>query len=335
MSDSTAPHADLEKTVSFEHPFFASFDEIYFRLTEDNVPVAVTKLGKTFEAVLPLDGIRKQYDIKIGSRDDRMLRMVEQSLHYLTAITLDEEIPSEITCGKPSWSPKPRHFMIAKQRLSLQLVTWMTGNENVITSADQLVMMADDPQTKKNINLAFGDAAVELGLERDQRDQVIEKIEAIAKELAYVEAMRDIFAEIKKIDEKLQGFRLVFSSDKTMGDTVDQLARLSQRCLRKFDEQFEQIDAQTGEVMSILKNLRNQLDYIHKVTDELYRRLHPWEYFIDRWKSLYVTRSMENTPYLRELYRFMAPRFMVFKEWALMGKLNDSSAKPLGGTMRW
>ena len=171
----------MEKTVSFEHPFFASFDEIYFRLTEDNVPVAVTKLGKTFEAVLPLDGIRKQYDIKIGSHDDRMLRMVEQSLHYLTAITLDEEIPSELTCGKPSWSPKPRHFMIAKQRLSLQLVTWMTGNENVITSADQLVMMADDPQTKKNINLAFGDAAVELGLERDQRDQVIERIETIAK----------------------------------------------------------------------------------------------------------------------------------------------------------
>jgi len=332
----TANHAKTTADIlQFEHPFFSSFDEIYFRLTEDNIPVAVTKLGKTFEAVMSLDTIRKQYGIKPNSPDDLMLKNAEKALHYYVCIRSGEKLPSEVTCGKPSWTPKDRHFEIAKQRLSLQLVTWMTGSENVITSVEHLVMMANDPQTKKNINLAFANAAIELGFEKDQKDVLIEKIETIAKELAYVEAMRDIFGDIKSIDEKVQGFRRIFSADKNLNDTVDQLARLSQRCITKLEEQFETIDAQTGEVMSMLKNIRNQMEYIHGVTDDLYKRLHHWEYFVERWKSVYLVRSNENIPHIRELYRFLAPRFMVVKEWTLMGKLGMESDKPIGGSMSW
>jgi uncharacterized coiled-coil DUF342 family protein len=197
------------------------------------------------------------------------------------------------------------------------------------------MMMAEDPQVKKNINLAFSEAAAELGLGRDQRDQVVSQIEALAKQLAYIEALRDIFNEVKKIDEKIQELRRIFGTDRTMVDTADQVARLSQRCIQLFAENFDQIDAQTGEVMAMLKNITNQLDYIHKVRDELYRRLHPWERFIMLWKSVFIVRSDENIARIRDIYQFLAPRYMKVNDWVLMTKRGNDKAKQLGGVLRW
>jgi len=335
VSTKTGKDAESETTVNFEHKFFKSFEDLYFRLTDSGEPVAVVTLAKNNEAVLVFDGIRKEFGVAKESHDDVMLDKVAKSLDFVNGIRLGDDFPSEIATGEPSWTPSERHFLIAKQRLTLQLVTWMTGDEHIFTTVEDLMMLANDPQTKKNINLAFAEAAEELGLGRDHRDEVILQIEALAKQLAYVEAMRDIFNDIKKIDEKIQGLRSLFGTDRSMFDTVDQVARLSQRCIGKFSEQFDTIDAQTGEVMAMLKNISNQLDYIHKCRDELYKRLHPWEEFIRKWKTVYIVKSEENVARIREIYQFLAPRFMKVNDWVLMSKLGMEKAKPLGGVLRW
>ena len=322
-------------TVQFVHKFFKSFEDLYFRLTDAEEPVAVVTLSKNNEAVLMFDGIRKEFGIAKESPDDVMLNKVAESLQYVNGIRLGDTLPSEVSTGEPSWTPSERHFLIAKQRLTLQLVTWMTGDEHIFTTVEDLMMLAEDPQTKKNINLAFAEAAEELGLGRDRRDEVIIQIEALAKQLAYIEAMRDIFNDIKKIDEKIQSLRGLFGTDRSMVDTVDQVARLSQRCLKKFSDQFDTIDAQTGEVMAMLKNISNQLDYIQKCRDELFKRLHPWEEFIRKWKTVYIVKSEENVQRIREIYQFLAPRFMKVNDWVLMTKRGADKSKPLGGVLRW
>ena len=330
-----AADASQEGTVYFQHKFFKSFQDLYFRKTEENEPVAVVTLAKNNEAVLVFDGIRKEFNIAKDSHDDQMLNKVAEALEFVKGIRLGEKLPTEVTTGEPSWTPSERHFLIAKQRLTLQLVTWMTGDENVFTSVEEIMMLAEDPQTKKNINLAFAEAAEELGLGRDQKDQVILQIESLAKQLAYVEAMRDIFGDVKRIDEKIQGLRPIFGTDRSMVDTADQVARLSQRCLRNFEQQFDTIDAQTGEVMAMLKNIGNQLEYIHKCRDDLFKRLHPWEEFIRKWKTVYIVKSEENIQKLREIYQFLAPRFMAINDWVLMTKRGTEKSKPLGGVLRW
>ena len=326
---------ELEDTVQFEHKFFSSFEDLYFRLTDDQEPVAVVKLAKSNEAILGFDGIRREFGIKPDTHDDEMLNQIANALQYVSGLRLGDEFPKEVYSGEASWDPSERHFMIAKQRLTMQLVTWMTGNEHIFTTAEELLMMAEDPQLKKNISLAFDEAAHELGLGRDQREQVVGQIEALAKELAYIEAMRDTFGEIKKIDEKIQGLRRLFSVDRTMIDTVDQVARLSQRCVKSYADIFEQVDAQTGEVMAMLKNITNQLTYIHKVRDDLYRRMRPWEEFIRTWKMVFVQRSDDNIFRIREIYQYLAPRYMKVNDWVLMSKLNSEKKKPLGGVLRW
>jgi plasmid stabilization system protein ParE len=220
----------------------------------------------------------------------------------------------------------------------MQLVTWLTGNEHIFTSAEELMQVAEDPQVKKNINLAFAEAAEELGLGRDRREEVVQYIETLAKELAYIECERDVFAEICKIDDKVQDLRRIYSADRSMIDTTDQVARLSQRALKVFRDYFEQVDAQTGEILAMLKNIDNQIEYIRSVRDEVHRRQLPWEDFIPICKSLYAVRSDENTNRIRDLYQFLAPRFMQVNEWVLVTKRGfevGGKKKPIGGIMRW
>lgn len=324
-----------DNVVCFEHKFFKSFEDLYFRMTDEQEPVAVVTLSKNNEAVLVFDGIRKEFKIAKDTHDDIMLNKVAESLEYVSGIRLGDELPSEVATGEPSWEPSERHFLIAKQRLTLQLVTWMTGDEHIFTSIEELMMLSEDPMTKKNINLAFAEAAEELGLGRDRREEVIAKIESLAHQLAYIEAMRDIFNDVKKIDEKIQGLRSLFGADRSMVDTADQVARLSQRCVNKFTELFDTIDAQTGEVMAMLKNIANQLEYIHTTRNELFKRLHPWEEHIRKWKSVFIVRSEENVIRIREIYQFLAPRFMKVNDWVLMSKLGMEKSKPLGGVLRW
>jgi len=331
--DKGAP-AELEGEIAFEHKFFGSFEDLYFRLTDAGEPVAVLKLA-TNEAVLSLEGIKREFMLKEDSHDFRMLDKVAEGLQFVRGLRPGDALPKEVTTREASWEPQDRHRRIAYQRLTMQLVTWLTGNEHVISNVAELAQVADDPQVKKNIQLAFTEAAEELGLGRENRDEVVRYIETLAQELAYIEALRDTFGEVQKIDEKLQGLRRIYGADRSMIDTTDQVARLSQRALKLLQDYFDQVDAQTGEILSMLKNIENQIGYIREVRDALHCRLLPWEDFIQIWKTVFVVRSDENTNRIRDIYQFLAPRYMQFNDWVLVTRRGAIKAKPLGGQMRW
>ncbi|CAA7611694.1 hypothetical protein [Magnetospirillum sp. UT-4] len=326
---------DTESTVvKFEHKFFQSFEDLYFRLTDVGEAVAVVKLADN-EAILGFDGIKREFGLTAETADGRMLDKVAEGLAFVRGLRIGDELPKEILTREASWEPTERHRRIAHQRLTMQLVTWLTGNEHIFTSPEELMQVAEDPQVKKNISLAFSEAAEELGLGRDNREEVVKYIEALAKELAYIEAERDLFAEVKKVDEKVQGFRRLYSSDRGMIETTDQVARLSQRALKVFQDYFDQVDAQTGEILAMLKNIDNQVDYIRSVRDELFRRLLPWEDIVRVWKSIFVVRSDDNILRIRDLYQFLAPRFMQVNDWVLVTKRGFEKKKNIGGVLRW
>ncbi|MBX9634488.1 MAG: hypothetical protein K2X44_05850, partial [Magnetospirillum sp.] len=73
------------------------------------------------------------------------------------------------------------------------------------------------------------------------------------------------------------------------------------------------------------------------VRDELHRRLLPWEDFIPVWKTVYVLKSEENVVRIRDIYQFLAPRFMQVNEWVLVTKrgFEAGKKKPIGGVLRW
>ena len=344
----TKSDEDGSPKIHFDHWFFHKMEDVHFQISAvDKEPTLVAKYAKN-DVVLTLKGIMKEFDIDVNSADGQMLEQVGKGLKYVKGLRLGDALPKEILTREASWSLSARHQEIAYQRVSLQLVNWMSGGENVITDPDELLQLAEDPAIKKQISAAFGEAAEKLGYGSDEKEKVVQHVEELAKELAYIEALRDRFRRVKMMDEKIQGLRRLYGREKSVLEIADQVARLGERAVKEFEAMFDEVDAQTGEILSVLRNLSTQISYIRDKRDELHIRLMAWDDILDRWQAAQIKMSQENLTLIRDTYKFLAPRFMAVKEWVLMSKLQESAAvkgfsqigstmptKKLGGQMRW
>ena len=328
MTADTAKGRTQAEAVSFEHKLFSSMENLHFRLSVQNPdqPVMMVTFGEN-EVALPFDGIRKEFAIEAGSADDHMLKLVAEGLNFVVLLRPGDPIPAELLTGAPSAEISPDHRLIAFQRLTLQLATWVSGDESLITDREQLAQIAEDPETKKRINSAMGEAAAQLGLGAGEKDKVLQLIERLADDLAAIEALRDRFVGIKAMDEKIQGLRGAMKSQQIVMELVDPVARLMTEAIKKFVADFEQIDAQTGEIIALLKNIDSQVRFIREQRNDLHHRLLAWDEMFESWDKVKIEDSEANVRLLRETYRFLAPRFMPVDEWSLRSKLQTA-----GGT---
>lgn len=335
MSDGDRPGADLNfeltldddgnAIISFEISFFTSVDGAYFRLSDlADEPVFVVDLGEGNEVSLPLPGIKMEFDLAEDSADSQMLDLVAEGLNYVKILRPGDQIPKEILTGEASWEVTKEHRIVAYQRLTLQLVTWLTGDEVAITNPDELIQIAEDPKTKEKVNEAFGEAAEQLGFGRDEKEKVIEIIESLAEEFAYIEALRDRHRNVIMMNEKIQGLRKLYAHEKSVFEIVDSVARLMLVAVKDYQNLLDQVDAQTGEIMSVLKNLDAQTKFIQTLRDDLYRRLVSWDEMFSIWKPASIIKSDTSESILRRTYRFLAPRFMQADDWTLLNQLLDN-----------
>ena len=86
-------------------------------------------------------------------------------------------------------------------------------------------------------------------------------------------------------------------------------------------------DAQTAEIMDMLKNIDKQTEFIRNLRDDLYCRLMAWDEMFTAWEPIEMTRSEGDPNLLRETYRFLAPRFMQMDEWVLMTQLDRDATE--------
>jgi hypothetical protein len=161
--------------------------------------------------------------------------------------------------------------------------------------------------------------------------------------------LRDRFRRIKIMDDKIQQLRRLYGREKSVLEIADQVARLGERAVSEFEAMFLEADAQTGEILSVMKNLTATISYIRDKRDELHIRLMAWDDILDRWQQAEMKISQQNPTLLRDTYKFLAPRFMMVKEWVLMSKLQEGGSmkafsqvgagntgnKKHGGQMRW
>ncbi len=338
---------DAVPKISFAHWFFHKMEDVFFQISAvDKEPTLVAKYAKN-DVVLTLKGIMKEFDIDPTGADGLMLEQVGKGLKYVKGLRIGDPLPKEILTREASWSLSKRHQEIAYQRVSLQLVNWMSGGETMITDPDELLQLAEDPAIKKQISAAFGEAAEKLGYGRDEKEKVIQHVEELARELAYIEALRDRFRRVKMMDDKIQQLRRLYGREKSVLEIADQVARLGESAVKEFEQMFLEVDAQTGEILSVLRNLSTQIAYIRDRRDDLHIRLMAWDDILDRWQAAEMKISQQNPVLLRDTYKFLAPRFMAVKEWVLMSKLQDGGSlkafsqvggdksKKIGGQMRW
>lgn len=307
--------------VVFHHPFFTKLENVHFRLSgPENEPVMVVHFNEN-EVLLPFGGIKRELQLADDDPDAKMLDLLARSLKYVKGLQMGDPVPREVLTREASWTLSERHVTIAYQRIGLQLANWMAGGGDVVSDPEQLLQLAEDPKIKKLINEAFGQAAESLGLGRDHKEEVIHHVKTLAHELAYIEALRDRFRHILMMEDKVIQFRHLFGRERSVWEIADQLARLMAKAISDFRNQFEEIDAQTGEIIAVLKNLDNQIAYIRDRRDDLHIRLMAWDDILQEWDRVTVKLGPDKPDLLRRAYKFLAPRYMMVSEWVLMTKL--------------
>ena len=299
------------------HRLFATFDTPLFRRAEtDGTPVMVVLLGDR-EAAIPLRSLQREFGISDDSDDGRMLGLIAQSLDFVAGLHIGDPLPAEVLSGEASWEPDELHLQIANARLQWQLVAWLnsgTGTETELFDADSLLQVADDPARRQQVQLAFTKAAEALGL--PDREAVVHQVEELAQELAYIEALRDrLLRRVKVMVEKLNRMALAYRGDGSHLETLTQVRRLSAVAVKQISHRFEELDAQTGEVMSALRNADSQRAFIRANRDWLYRTQRAWQSLLVEWDAAGSSFDEGMMLLLNRTYQFLAPRFMAVTEW--------------------
>ena len=300
-----------------EHRVFTSFGEPLFRRAEtDGTPVMVVHLGDK-EAAIPLRSLQREFSIPDDSDDGRMLGLIAQSLDFIAGLHIGDALPPEVLSGQASWEPDEIHLKIASARLQWQLVAWLnsgTGADSPNLDPEALLQIADDPSRRQLVQQAFAKAAEALGL--PSSEAVIHLMEELAHELAYIEALRDrLLHRVKAMVEKLNRMAQGYRGDGSHLETLTQVRRLAIAALKQIGHRFDELDAQTGEVMSALRNADSQRSFIRSNRDWLYRTQRAWHALLLEWDGAGVGFDEGILTLLGRTYQFLAPRFMPVTEW--------------------
>jgi len=341
MSQGSEPGSETseEQVIKFDHPFFEKMKAGYFRKASDGVPVFVLQMAENEgedqpEVLLPFKGIKREFGMEEDSPDGAMLDMVAESLSFIKVLRIGDPIPLEVLTGEASWEVSARDRNIAYQRITLQLVTWMTGDELKASTPEDLMQLVENEEIKAKINEAFEEAAEKMGLGRDNKEEVVNLIGTLAEELAHIEALRSLFENVRMMEHKIRELRKVYSNEKGVLEYLQPITQLIIIAANEYQVLFDQIDAQTGEIIAVLRNIGAQTKYIHQVRDDLYCRLIAWDEMFKLWKAQNASRSMQTEDLLRKTYQFLAPRFMQEDKWVLFSQLQDNK-KEMKTAMRW
>ncbi|HET7884373.1 MAG TPA: hypothetical protein VFL55_26025 [Acetobacteraceae bacterium] len=315
--DGPAPSQPAERCMLGHRVFTSLGDPLFRRAETDGMPAMVVMLGER-QAVVPLRSLQREFGIADESPDGQMLALIAQSLDFIAALHIGDLLPTEVLSGQASWEPDEVHFQIANARLQWQLVGWLnsgTGTDTPALDAEALLQVADDPARRQLVQDAFTKAAETLGL--PSREAVIQLVEELARELAYIEALRDrLLRRVKAMAEKLGRVAQAYRGDGSHLETLTQVRRLSGTALKQIGHRFEELDAQTGEVMATLRNVDSQRTFIRSNRDWLYRTQRAWHPLLTEWDTAGISFDEGMMALLARSYQFLAPRFMPVTEWA-------------------
>ncbi len=323
------------------HQVFTSFGDVTFRRAEtDGTPVMVVLLGDR-EAAVPLRALQREFGIGDESPDGRMLGLIAESLDYVQGLHLGDRLPSEVLTGAASWELGPAHQETARGKLKAHLVAWMApdlADESLQGAAAGDAMAArrldEDPELRRQIQAAFVRAAAALDLPGPS--DVVAKLEELAAELSYVEALRELLLRrVQTMMARVQRVLPSGRSDVGRNGTLMQVQRLTLIALRQIGQRFAEVDAQTSEVTAALRNIESQQAFIRSNRDSLYRSLRAWDPLLKEWDGAPGPEDDGFWSLLARSYQFLAARYMPVQEWQTARGVRQRGGNPPGRTMSW
>ena len=170
--------------------------------------------------------------------------------------------------------------------------------------------MVNQPEIKVAIHKGFTEAANRLGYGENGEEKVICQIERLAGELAYIEALRDYFNRVFRIEHQLRMVTSNLKGDKAASEEIVRIYQLIKRPLDEYRQAFARVDAQTAEVISVIRNISLVVKFIRQVRDELHEITMLWDDVLDQWTQTAGRSPREEYQKIRNLYQFLAQNFL-------------------------
>ncbi|PWC59654.1 hypothetical protein TSH7_08115 [Azospirillum sp. TSH7] len=298
----------------FQHKVF-SLPGAFFCQEPNSKEAVLNILLGDLKAALAFPTLMESFQIEEGSHDARLLEIIEQGLAFVKQIRPGEEIPGELLDGRASWSVEDKHRIIAKGRLTVQIVSSFTGNEIIVSDQSELEQLVEDPQTKEKMKAAFAKIAERLKLTTNAEQYLTDRIDDLAQELSYIEALRDRFRHIRRIDQAMAKLATIYRTDRTFCSELNRMQGLIRKPVREYDMIFDQADAQTGDIVGALRNFHPTIQFIRKIRDDLRAKLLEWEELLQGWDEVTMERSPKVEALQKQTYRFLASRYIETTVW--------------------
>jgi hypothetical protein len=307
-----SPSPGPSTLFEFAHPAFRAPDA-RFLLGSDGQPCMALKLGE-LDALVPLSSFAKEFDLA-GTPDGALLELVVSGLKFVKVIRPGDSIPREILDGTASWSVSDEHLETARGRLTLQLYSFLGGQERVLADPIEIMQMVDDPGVRTRIEGGRGTILSRLGLEPDRAAEIDARLDRFARDLAYLVALRERAGSIARLMDKVAALRRVYRRDRTVDEELIRVNNLLQKPINRFNKFFAEADAHTGEILSILANVDQHLAYVREQRDTAHLQLMKWDELLPVWDTLVPDISSATEGAIRRLYQFLAQNFLAESSW--------------------
>jgi hypothetical protein len=301
---------------NFEHAVFKVKEAVFTLSPNSEEATYNVPLGEV-RAALPIDLVAGSFGVAKESPDAELLKIVKRGLKYVKEIRPGDSIPSELLDGSASWSVEPRHRELARARVTLQFA-WSTEGK-ALDSIDRAEFEhhASLPDTQKKLQQAYVAIAEKLGFGKDNVQDLVGRGDELAREWTYIEALRERFGKIQKLYAGFATLRPIYKRERAIQEDIIRIRALMKKPVEEIQTLFDQLDANTGEIVNTMKKFPSQIRYIRDTRDGFHQRFMTWDGLIAEWEDVPLERSLKIDRLVRVSYRFLAHHFPLDSEWAL------------------
>ncbi|MGB0571580.1 MAG: hypothetical protein ACPGQM_05820 [Alphaproteobacteria bacterium] len=246
-----------------------------------------------------------------------MLNTVERSLRFVSLLGIGDPIPPEILTGDASWQPSRLRRDAALKKIGACLTAWQMGKPVALSDLVNLERFVAAHVDDVAVDVALGRIASELGDYIDG-DAITEIMDAVVEEISFIEALRERYLAVCRVGGRLKKVRRDFAHHASIVSDVDPVARLISVPIHAMGRSLAEVDTRLSRIVSLFENFEFHRCAIRDIRDEIFARLDPWDEITKAWERLpgNIPDPYVLSPLLRDLYKYLAPRFMPADTWA-------------------
>ncbi len=322
IADSDVPKRPSSSThFAFRHRVFGIKGSYFAYMRQSTVVGFHLPLGDMF-GVAPINRIQEEFRLDPDGHDGRLLQTVTRGLRYVREIRPGDSIPSEILDGTASWSVEAKHHEVAGNRLYLQVWSRTKGEERVIAAPHVQEQIAHDPSIRRIINDGLWALAAELGYGEDGVKEVEFQIERVRREIVFIEALRDRSAYVMEIAAGLDRYNKLYGNVRDVEAKIGRARALIRIPLERLNNKFAEVDARTGSILRLLRDVDATISLIRGNRDDLHFDLLAWSGLIESWKNAGYECGEAALALIGETYKFLAAHYSTASAQTRTGRMH-------------